>query len=161
MSRVSGIGRVFAQGIIMAIAYNAPITFGHRGTARDLNCVGIDFSENGGQSWTSAPFAELDIPLPPARQEVVVQIEASPFTIPDVLSVQQLFIYIGGLFVGYSILRSHDSISFPVARAILTGRPNRMSFVLPNATSPNTSYGSQDLRQLGICLNSVVFRGVS
>jgi len=69
----------------MAISYNVPITFGRNGTAKGLNCGGIDFSEGGTQSWTSAQVAELDIQLPPARQDVIVQIEASPFIIPTFL----------------------------------------------------------------------------
>ena len=69
----------------MAISYNVPITFGRNGTAKGLNCTGIDFSEEGTRSWTNAPFAELDIQLPPARQDVQIQIEASPFLHQDII----------------------------------------------------------------------------
>src|SRR6201995_5478984 len=86
---------------IMAISYNVPITFGRNGSAKTLNCSGIDFSEAGIQSWTSASQAELEVQLPPARQEVLVQIEASPFIIPTVVESQQVFIFLCGMFVGF------------------------------------------------------------
>jgi hypothetical protein len=142
----------------MAIAYNVPVTFGSSGSARSLNCVGIDFSEAGKQSWTSASVAELDIQLPPARQDVLVQIEVAPFIIPDVLLAQQLFIYLGGLFIGYCTLKAPEVRTFVVNRGILTGRLTRMTLVLPNATSPSESYLSEDMRQLGVYLDSIVFK---
>src|SRR5262249_27710052 len=54
----------------MTINYNDPITFGSTGNAAGLNCTGIDFSDDGGRSWTCLPVAELDIQLPFARQDV-------------------------------------------------------------------------------------------
>lgn len=110
------------------------------------------------QSWTSASVAELDIQLPPARQDIILQIEASPFIIPDTLSEQQLFIYLGGLFVGYCTLRAPELMIFVVNRGILSGRMNRMALVLPNATSPSSSFISEDMRYLGIYLDSIVFK---
>ena len=142
----------------MAISYNVPITFGRSGTARGLNCSGIDFSEEGTQSWTSAPVAEMDILLPPARQDIVLQIEASPFVVPAVLTTQQVFIYLGGLFVGFFRFVAPGIKAFPVSRSMTSGRPNRMSFVLPNATSPNAIQLSEDMRELGIYLNAIVFK---
>src|ERR1700732_663379 len=106
----------------MASNYNVPITFGANGTAQGLNCNGIDFSDGGDQSWTSAPVAELDILLPPARQDIMVRIDASPFLIPDVVLAQQVFIFIGGLFVGFHTLRGHQVMEFPLARGIVSGR---------------------------------------
>jgi hypothetical protein len=142
----------------MAISYNVPITFGRNGSAKTLNCTGIDFSEDGSQSWTSAPLAELEVQLPPARQEVVVQIEASPFLIPDVVATQQVFIFLGGMFVGFCKLTGHGVKAFPVNRSIISGRPNRMSLVLPNATAPSSTLESEDMRELGIYLNAIVFK---
>ena len=145
----------------MAISYNVPITFGRYGTAKGLNCSGIDFSEDGSQSWTSAPLAEMDIQLPPARQDVVVQIEASPFIVPTLVTAQQVFIYLGGLFIGFCKLAGHDLRTFPIQRSIISGRPNRMSFVLPDATSPRAMQLSEDMRELGIYLHAIVFKTTS
>jgi hypothetical protein len=142
----------------MAISYNDPITFGRYGNAKNLNCTGIDFSEEGTQSWTSAPVAELDIQLPFARQDIVLQLDAIPFVFPEVVSSQKVFIFLGGLFIGYWSLRGHEIRDFPVNRGAISNRLTRLSLVIPNATSPNLLNISEDMRELGIYLNSIVFK---
>jgi hypothetical protein len=144
----------------MPISYNEPITFGREGTAKSLVCVGIDFTEEGFQSWTSAPVAELDIQLPPARHDVQLELNLAPFIVPDVVSTQQLFAFIGGLFVGYCNVSRPDVASFSVVRNIMSGRVIRMSLVLPNAVSPSSLGMSEDMRELGIYLSSIVFKTV-
>lgn len=141
----------------MAIAYNEPITFGSHGTARSLNCVGIDFSEGQNQSWTSAPMAELDIEVPFARQGVLFQLEATPFIIPDIISTQNVFIFLGGLFIGYCNFTGHGVSAFSINRNIMAGRPGRLSLAIPTATSPSSLHISDDKRELGICLTSIIF----
>ncbi len=142
----------------MALRYNEPITFGRLGGAVELNCAGIDFSEDGTQSWTSAPVAEMDIQLPFARQEVLLEIEVSPFTVPDVISVQKVFIYLGGGFVGYFALTGHSILSFPIIRNIMTGRMVRLALVISTAASPKSLGLSEDLRELGIYLTCLTFK---
>lgn len=141
----------------MTVNYNEPITFGRQGSAVNLNCEGLDFSDVS-QSWTMAPVAELDVQLPFARQDVTVQLEASPFIVPDMVSVQNVFIFLGGLFVGFYVLSGHVIRSFPVNRSVVSGRATRMSLVIPTAVSPNSLNMSEDLRQLGIYLTSITFK---
>lgn len=142
----------------MTINYNEAITFGASGSAVGLNCNGIDFSEDGGRSWTRAPVAELDVQLPFARQDVEVELNASPFLVPGVLNSQNVFIFLGGLFVGFHTLTSHTIRSFPVNRGVVSGRSTRLSLVIPTATSPQALELSEDLRQLGICLTAITFK---
>jgi hypothetical protein len=142
----------------MTINYNEPITFGRDGVAARLNCGGIDFSENGGCSWTLGPVADVDIQLPFARQDVEVRLEASPFVVPKLLMAQNVFVFLGGLFVGYYTLKGHMVRSFPVNRSVVSGRATRLSLVLPNATSPRTMDLNEDLRELGIYLSSITFK---
>jgi len=142
----------------MTLKYNEPITFGRDGSAVALNCTGFDFSEDGQQSWTCAPVAEMDIQLPFARQDVIMEVEASPFLVPDAVRVQKVFIYLGGLFIGYFALVGHGVHSFPVNRAAVSGRLARLSFVITTAVSPQSLDLSQDLRELGVHLTSITFR---
>ena len=142
----------------MAINYNEPITFGSTGNAVGLNCNGIDFSEDSGRSWTRAPVAEMDIQLPFARQDVEVELNASPFLVPGLLAAQNVFIFLGGLFVGYLTLTEQAIRSFPVNRGVVSGRSTRLSLVIPTATSPQQLDLSRDLRQLGIYLTSITFK---
>ncbi len=62
----------------MALAFNEPIALGRSGTAKPLNCAGIDFLDGSNKFWTSAAVAEFAIQLPLARQDVVVQLDATP-----------------------------------------------------------------------------------
>jgi hypothetical protein len=144
----------------MPISYNEPITFGIAGSAAGLNCAGIDFSEDGIESWTSAPVAELDIQLPFARQDVALELEASPFLVPEVVLVQRVFIFLGGMFVGYSTLRGHAQRAFSVNRNVVSGRATRLSLVLPDAVSPEQLGLSEDRRELGVHLTSITFRTI-
>lgn len=142
----------------MPISYNEPITFGASGTAASLNCTGIDLSEDGYQSWTNAPVAELEIQLPIARQEVLLQVNASPFLIPEIIVSQSVFIFMGGFFVGFSPFVVPAVREFSIARNLISGRSMRLSLVIPTAKSPKSLNISADLRELGICLHSLVFK---
>ena len=145
----------------MTVNYNEPITFGRAGSAVNLDCNGIDFSDDANQSWTCLPVAEVDIQLPFARQDVVIQIEASPFLVPNAVSAQKVFIFLGGLFVGYYTLTGHTTRTFPVSRSVVSGRAARLSLVIPTAASPKELGLSEDLRELGIYLTSIVFKTVA
>lgn len=142
----------------MAINYDEPITFGRDGTARSLKCSGIDFSETGIQSWTSAPVAELEIQVPFGRQDLFLQIEANPFIVPDVIAIQNLFVFINGLFTGFCALSGHSVWTFPVNRVALSGRTTRLSLVIPTAASPDSLRIGNDKRALGIRLTSITFK---
>jgi hypothetical protein len=140
------------------IRINEPITFGRHGTAKGLNCTGIDFSDEGNESWTTAQFAELEIQLPFVRQEIFLQLEAAPFVFPGVISSQRVFIFLGGLFVGYWTLAGHGVRKFPVNRSsIAPHRGTRLGLVIPTATSPESLKISEDMRELGLYLTSIVF----
>jgi hypothetical protein len=142
----------------MPAAYNAPITFGRNGNAKVMNCIGIDFSEARPYSWTSAPVAELDVQLPPARTDVVMEIQASPYTVPGLVTEQTVFLFLSGLSVGFFRLSDFVIKSFALPRSHLTGRPFRISFVMPNAVSPHACGLGDDMRELGICLNAIMFK---
>jgi hypothetical protein len=144
----------------MAISYNEPITFGRNGTAQGLNCTGIDFSEDGSQSWTSAPVAEIDVQLPFARQDIMLEINATPYLIDGRVAMQDVFVFTGGLFTGFAKLAGHTLLSFPLNRSTLSGRSTRLALVIPTAVSPRSLGLSQDQRELGIYLNAITFRTV-
>ena len=145
----------------MAISYNEPITFGRNGSAQRLNCNGIDFSEDGTQSWTNAPAAELDIQLPMARQDVLLEIEAAPFLIPNLVLVQNIFVFLGGLFTAFHALSSHNMMACLLNRNALPIRPTRLSLVIPTAVSPSSIGTGHDMRSLGICLESITFKTIA
>ena len=130
---------------------------GRRGTAISLNCEGIDFSDDN-RSWTRAPVAEMDVQLSVARQDVVLEIEASPYLVPNGPRAQNVFIYLAGLFVGYFNLKGHAVRSFSINRASVSGRATRLALVIPTAISPHALGLGEDMRQLGLYLVSLTFR---
>ena len=74
-------------GQCVPVRFNDPITFGRAGTAKELNCTGIDFSEDGNRSWTTAQFAELEIQLPFVQDsfpssEKSIPVQFSSFAVP-------------------------------------------------------------------------------
>jgi hypothetical protein len=142
----------------MAINYNETIMFGMAGDAKTLNCTGIDFSEGGFESWTDAPVAEIDISLPIARQDVLFEIHAAPFVIEHLVTAQNVFIFLGGFFIGYYTLTGPAVREFKVARNLISGRSMRLSLVIPTAKSPNSLNISDDLRELGLRLRSIAFK---
>jgi hypothetical protein len=145
----------------MSVHYNESITFGRAGAAKRLNSSGIDFGEDTGRSWTCAPVAELDCSLSFPRQDVLFEIEASPFIVPGHISIQKMFIFLGGTFVGYSAFTGHAVREFPVNRNAITGRGTRLSLVIPTAVSPSSLGLSEDLRELGIYLSSITFKATT
>jgi hypothetical protein len=141
----------------MPIKYNEPIAFGRSGMARVLKCSGIDFSEAGSESWTSEPVAEMEFELTLVRQDVSLQIEGAPFLIPGTISIQPVFVFISGSFIGFANFIGHAVRTFPVQRNVLNGRPSRLTLVMPNATSPASLGAGEDQRHLGVRLSSVTF----
>ena len=141
----------------MAINLNDVITFGRRGLAGSLKSRGIDFEEADSHSWTIAPVAELEIELPFARQNIFFQIEATPFTVANLVEFQQVFLFVGGLFTGFFNLYGFVSKSFPVSRSALSGRETRVTLVIPTAISPMRLKLGHDERELGIYISSMVF----
>jgi hypothetical protein len=74
----------------MAHAYNDPIAFGRAGTARTLNCTVIGLLGDRKRTRTSAAVAEVAIRLPFARQDFVLEADASGFVMPDIVVSQRL-----------------------------------------------------------------------
>jgi hypothetical protein len=142
----------------MAINYNEPVMFGRSGSAKTLGCSGIDFSEDGFESWTNSAVAEMDVSLLIPRQDVVFEIHAAPFVVTDRLISQNVFIFMAGFFIGYCTLTAPAVREFTVARNLISGRLMRLSLVIPTARSPHSLNISDDLRELGLHLRSITFK---
>lgn len=145
----------------MPVNYNEPLTFGRNGTVQSLETTGLDFSENDSQSWTIAPVVNIELPLAYQRGGIVMDIEATPFIFPDKVPLQNAFIFMGGLFVGFFSLKGHAIRSFPIAQGGISGRNARLSIVIPTAVSPASLLISEDERELGLHLSSLFFRSTA
>ena len=101
-------------------------------------------------TWSQAPVAELTFRLPPLRYDVLFGIEVFPFLANGSIGQQACWIYFNGLFVHFSPVRVPLEMSFVISRDLLNPRSNRLSFALPNATSPQQLDMGEDQRQLGL-----------
>ena len=104
-----------------------------------------------------APVAELEIELPFAKQNISFQIEAAPFTVANLVEFQQVFLFVGGLFIGFFTLHGFTSKTFPVTRSVLSGRETRVTLVIPTAISPKRLKLGDDEHELGIYISSMLF----
>ena len=145
----------------MSVNYDEPLTFGRNGTVQSLETTGLDFSENDSQSWTIAPVVNIELPLAYRRGAIVMDIEATPFIFPEMVPLQNAFIFMGGLFVGFLSLKGHAIRSFPIAQGGINGRTSRLSIVIPTAVSPASLLISEDQRELGLDLSSLLFRSTA
>jgi hypothetical protein len=141
----------------MILQYNEAITFGKFGTFAQLSPIGFDVSEDSRQSWTVAQSCEFQASLSIPRQDIAFFIDATPFTIPDRIAVQPLFIYVNGLFQGFHTFRGSMVLQIPIRRHAITSRSTRIQFVLPNAVSPSSLGISSDLRELGLAITEMRF----
>ncbi len=141
----------------MSSNYNEPITFGATGSALRLNCVGIDFSDNTPRSWTTDTLVQLDLRLPPTRDDVTIEINTDAY-ITDEVPQHQVFAYLGGAFVGFWRVRRYGKLSARINRTLFTGRPAILALALPNAESPYTLGLGDDRRELGLHLETITFR---
>ena len=139
------------------LQFNEPITFGPAGTAKELKPSGLSFDDAGPYSWTIAPMADLEVQLPIARDTISLEINATPFTPEGNISLQQVFVYLNGLFQGFCALEKHETRSIPIVRSALTTRASRLTFVIPTAASPKSIGVGDDIRELGLALNSLTF----
>jgi hypothetical protein len=141
----------------MSTTFNTPITFGRSGSAAAMDGIGIDFNDSGDRSWTTAPLVELEVRLPPAREDVTLDIDTGAYAREDAPS-QQVFAYFGGAFIGFWRVHAFGRISARIPRTLFAGRPARLVFVLPNVVSPLALGLSEDRRELGLHLQAITFK---
>lgn len=135
----------------------AKLTFGRAGNAAKLDCDGIDFTDTGEYSWTTAALAELEIKLPLAREDATIEIDTGAYC-GDTVPQQHVFAYLGGAFIGFWRVRAYGVLSARVPRHLFTGKATRLAFAIPTATSPFALGLGQDRRELGLHLHSITFR---
>lgn len=141
----------------MSVSFNIPIGFGRGGSAAALDTTGIDFNDDGGWSWTTGALAELDLRLPPAREDVTLEIEAGAY-VREGMPQQQVFGYLGGAFIGFWRVRGYGTLTARVPRTLLPGRATRLAFALSDAVSPFALGLSEDKRELGLHLHAITFK---
>lgn len=126
------------------------IDFGPDGNLHDFEPVGFSPDADAISTWSEAPVVELMFRLPPVRHDLRFAVEVFPYLANGRITQQNCWIYFNGLFVHFRPVREACELMFTVARDRYNPRANRLSFALPDATSPSALGIGQDLRQLGL-----------
>ena len=125
--------------------FKTGIDFGAEGNLNEFSPVGFSLPPDVVSTWSEVEVAELTFRLPPLRHDVRFVIEVFPYLADGLIAAQGCWVFLNGLFVHYSTVKTPVELSFTVSRARLNPGANRLSFALPNATAPN------DLRLGMIC----------
>ena len=136
---------------MQVLDFNTGIDFGAKGNLKEFSPAGFSSDSDEVSTWSEKPFAELNFRVPPLRRDLKITIQVFPF-LPDGGSVshQDCWVHVNGLLVHFCSLDAPSEIEFTMSREILNPRANRLSFVLPDATSPNELKLGDDLRKLAL-----------
>jgi hypothetical protein len=143
-------GFQFGDRFVQVLNLNVGIKFGVNGNFGEFSPVGFSVASDDVSTWSDAPVAQLSFRLPPLRHDLQFTVEVFPFLGNGALTEQPCWIYFNGLFVNYQNVKGPHDLVFTVGRDLLNPRLNRLSFVLPNATSPKDLNVGDDLRLLGL-----------
>jgi hypothetical protein len=136
---------------VQVLDFNTGVDFGAKGNLKEFSPAGFSVSPDQLSSWSEKPFAELSFRVPPLRRDLQISIQVFPF-LPEGswLTKQDCWVFCNGLLVHFCSIQAPSDIVFTISREILNPRANRLSFVLPNATSPNELSLGDDLRKLAL-----------
>jgi len=144
---------------VQVLDFNTGIDFGAKGNLREFSPAGFSSDSDEVSTWSEKTFVELSFRVPPLRRDLRVTIEVFPY-VPARTSVrkQDCWVFCNGLLVHFCTIVAPSEIEFTMSRELLNPRANRLSFVLPDAASPNDLNLGDDLRKLALAfvkLNAV------
>jgi hypothetical protein len=126
------------------------IDFGSRGNLKEYSPVGFSAVPDDVSTWSEASLAEVMFQLPMPRQDIRFTVETFPFLAGGRVPRQDCWVFFNGLFVHFQAIKTPVELVFTVTRDQMSTRANRLSFALPNATSPNELRQGGDMRLLGL-----------
>jgi len=134
--------------------YEASLDFGDP-SSRPFMVNGWEM-EASGISWTVGQSATLEIPLPGGLREMTLTARVKPFLRTALISSQALWIMANGRAVFSSILKQAEftDISWKIAPDILALDAEKLTltWLLPDAVSPQAIGAGDDLRVLGLAV---------
>ena len=111
---------------------------------------------NSGISWTQGKSARLEIPLPAGLRTISFTAQIKPFLYPPALASQSLWIMANGQVVQSWVLdqAKFTGISWLITQEILSMDSEKLTltWLLPNAVSPQAIGAGDDLRVLGLAV---------
>lgn len=132
-----------------ALALNAPILFGENGNYRRFGVRGWSDPDNPVRSWTDSSVAEVEFKVGLFKRDPLLRVEAVPFLVEGALPVQELSIFLNGLWLNFVRADNHIVVDTRVPRSYFNSQRNLLSFVMLRATCPRNEGWNEDERFLG------------
>ncbi len=137
------------------LALNSPITFGRGGNYLKYAVRGWSDPDSDARTWNNGHIAELDFKNGLLKRDPIFRIEATPFLAEPELRVQEIFIYLNGLWVHFAKVNNDLDAEIRVSRNYFNAQRNVLTFVMPLATCPHEEGWNEDRRILGFYFQRV------
>src|SRR5258708_16899589 len=112
--------------------FKTGIDFGANGNLNEFSPVGFSAAPDAVSTWSEAAVAELSFRLPPLRHDVRFAIEMFPYLADGLIAEQGCWVFLNGLFVTYSSVKTPVELAFTVSPRPLNPGPNLFAFARPN-----------------------------
>lgn len=128
------------------------IVFGRNGNYMSFQPEGFGSEDSSGYTWNDGYSASLKFQVVAPVDRISINVD--PY-IAERVSSQDLFIYLNGLWIGFSRVRQADVLQCPIGPRYVVPGQNVLAFVMPNATSPKEIGLGSDLRRLGFAFREI------
>lgn len=118
---------------------------------------GWSATDPGGFVWIEDAAAELLLDLPPVLGDLAFEVDCFPIE-PSTTMPQRLMLFANGLFAGASLVRTWETVRFPLPREVAAARRLLLSLVPAMTEIPKRTGRGSDERVLPIGVVSVCLR---
>ena len=133
------------------------LRFGQGGNGAACQLQGFSHPEDG-FTWMLGPLAELVIPVPPGEGDLLLEMSVHAFIGPG-LPAQRIGVAVNAIDLAEVTARGTAVLGVRIpASCCAAKRTLRLTFHLPDATSPHALEGTDDVRQLGCQMRELLLR---
>ncbi len=137
------------------------IVFGTAGNSAPHQVSGFAPPEPG-FTWTLGAGAALELTVPPADGDILLEIACNPFTYLGVLPAQRLDVRVNGVALEDAAIRGEGTLGYMLPRhGVPADRRLRISLGTPDAASPAQLGAGTDGRPLGFMLREIRLHAVA
>jgi len=133
--------------------YGSQIQFGDAGNAEQYQVQGWSSPEKG-FTWTDGKNASLVIPVNQPQSDLILSASLIPFIAGEVIN-QNVIINVNGEKLGEWDIRVAGDFKITIPKEYITRSLLNVNFELPDAASPSELNIGNDMRTLGIAMQSI------
>ncbi|MFC2155512.1 sulfatase-like hydrolase/transferase [Acidobacteriota bacterium] len=133
---------------------NDTIKFGRDGNADQYLIKGWSYRDRKFY-WTNGKKAEMKIPMNQPKTDLLLKARLSPFILPGKLDFQRVNIYVNDFKIGKWRLEKAGEYQMVIKRGLFKDNFVKLTFELPDATSPMSLNHREDIRVLRVKVKQV------